>query len=186
MKVGQKRSKTQRALDLEKVAKLRLMHRTNMEIAAELGVCERTIQRDLRKIEAQWQEAAAQDIGAIKARELAKLDALEAEAAAAWQRSKQENQKRIVEERPGIGGKASRVARIETSQGTGDPRYLTTILSIMERRARLIGADAPAKHALTDPTGTEDRTSMMAFPVPPDLTLEQWQAHCQKALQPKH
>ena len=186
MSVAPKRTKTQRAADRQQITRLRLLGRTNAEIATAIGVSERTIQRELRLAEADWNEAAAQDMARVKARELAKLDLLEREAIDAWLKSKEPYSKRVVEDRPPAVGKGApgRYARIETGQGHGDPRLLATVLSIMERRARLLGSDAPAKHALTDPTGTEDRAPV-AFPLPPELTLDQWTAACQAALRPK-
>lgn len=155
MSVAPKRSQTQQAADREKIARLRLMHWTVPRIAAELGLCERTIQRDLRKIEADWKLQAAEKIATVKARDLARLDLLEEEALAEWERSKADYTKRIVEDRPAaVKGGGGRFAKLETGAQTGDPRYLTALLGIMERRARLIGADAPAKVAATNPDGT--------------------------------
>jgi hypothetical protein len=36
---------------------------------------------------------------------------------------------------------------------TGDPRYLTAIMGIQDRRSRLLGLDAPVKFAPTTPEG---------------------------------
>lgn len=47
------------------------------------------------------------------------------------------------------------------------------VLRIMERRAKLLGLDAPAKHAATDPTGEIERQGMMWI-VPPEMPLDEW------------
>lgn len=184
---GDRKRKThQRLADRALIAKLRLQGKTVDEIAAMLGVTSRTIQRDLAAIHEEWKTQTLTDTTDLKAREAARLDMLEAEAYAAWERSKQDWQKKTVEDRPGAGSKtAGRHAKIETGSSPGDPRFLSTLLQIQARRATLLGLDAPQKTALTDPTGEEDRTPMV-FPVPPELSLEQWQAACQAALKPKH
>ena len=43
----------------------------------------------------------------------------------------------------------------ETGVQTGDPRYMTVILNIIERRSKLLGLDAPTKLAPTNPDGDE-------------------------------
>lgn len=58
----------------------------------------------------------------------------------------------------------------------GSPQSVEKALKVMERRARLLGLDAPTKHAHTDPTGEEERGYPVAFPVPPSLDLDAWQA----------
>ena len=47
------------------------------------------------------------------------------------------------------------------------------VLRIMERRAKLLGLDAPTKHATTDPTGEIERQGMMWI-VPPEMPLDEW------------
>lgn len=155
---------------------------TLAEIAQKTGLSYETVKRENRIVELEWKARAQEAIDQVKANELAKLDRLELEVWTEWQRSKADYQKRIVEDRPPtVTGQSGRYARIETGASCGDPRYINLLLNIQERRARLLGLDAPNKTALTDPTGTEDRAPA-AFPVPPDLTLEQWQAHCNAAL----
>lgn len=48
------------------------------------------------------------------------------------------------------------------------------VIKIMERRAKLLGLDAPIKHSATDPTGEVDRTPLMWI-VPPELPVDEWQ-----------
>ncbi len=181
-----KRKKAQMLADRALMAKLRLQGKTAADLAAMFSLSERQVYRELAAIAADWKAQTLADTADLKAREAARLDMLEAEAYAAWERSKADWQKKTVEDRPGAGSKtAGRHAKVETGTSPGDPRFLSALLSIQARRATLLGLDAPQKTALTDPTGEEDRTPM-AFPVPPELSLEQWQAACQAALKPKH
>ena len=56
----------------------------------------------------------------------------------------------------------------------GDLPALDRVIRIMERRARLLGLDAPAKIASTNPEGTEDRAAVIV--VPAELGLDEWLA----------
>jgi Trp operon repressor len=61
----------------QKVAALRLMHWTQREIAAELGVSASTINRDLIRIRDEWAERRTQSYQEWVAEELAKIDLIE-------------------------------------------------------------------------------------------------------------
>lgn len=63
----------------------------------------------------------------------------------------------------------------------GHHQAVASALRIMERRAKVVGIDAPVKHAHTDPTGNEERAFPVAFPVPPTLDPEAWQAFAAQA-----
>lgn len=52
------------------------------------------------------------------------------------------------------------------------------VLKIMERRAKLLGLDAPIKHSATDPTGEIERTNAI-WMVPPEMPLEEWTRQAQ-------
>jgi Trp operon repressor len=61
----------------QKVSALRLMHYTQREIAAEIGVSVATVNRDLAVVRAEWAERRTQSYEAWVAEELAKIDLLE-------------------------------------------------------------------------------------------------------------
>lgn len=166
---GEKRNKVQRAAHREQIAELRLKGVTLVKIAEKVGISLPTVKRELRKLEAEWKAQAAANIEEVKARELQKLDLLEAEAWAEWERSKKDWVKKTVQDGKG-GGKR---AKVESGGQCGDPRYLQVILGIRERRAKLLGMDAPSKVAATSPDGKEERP-MGFFPVPPPTTPEAW------------
>lgn len=164
------RSKTLKAQHREQIATLRLKQVTIRVIAEQLGISIPTVKRELRSLEAEWLEASREAVDQVKARELQKLDLLEAEAMAEWERSKKDYQRRIVEDRPSTGPNggrgAGRFAKLESGGQTGDPRYLQVLLGISDRRAKLIGADAPHKIAPTNPDGSalskDHRDAVMA------------------------
>jgi hypothetical protein len=140
---GIERTKEQRAADLKDMARLRLFGHSQTAIADKLGISQATVSRDLETIVQGWKAEAVSDMDEIKAKELAKLDALEVEAYAAWQASKGESQKKVVEDRPGKSG--GKFAKIETQQSDGDPRFLQALLAIQDRRAKILGFDVPVK-----------------------------------------
>lgn len=178
-----KRNRAQRAADRALMASLRLQGKTLNQIAAQFGLSLTTVKREMRLVVADWKATAVEDIATVKARDLARLDLLEAEAFAAWVKSKADYEKRIVEERPSsVAGVSSRYAKIETGGQSGDPRFLTVLLGIQERRSRIMGMDAPAKTAFTDPTGTE-AMAPVAFPMPPNLEPDAWQAYAHATLE---
>lgn len=137
------RTREKRAADMAEMARMRLFGYQQTEIAAKLGLNQATVSRDLAKIAEQWKAQAVTDLDAVRARELAKLDALEVQAYEAWIASKADTQRKVVEDRPGKGG--GKFAKIETTQNVGDPRFLQAILAIQDRRAKIQGFDAPAK-----------------------------------------
>jgi len=177
---GDKRTKAQKLKDRQKIARLRLFGKTQQQIAQDLGLSQPTVARDLKVIEAEWQESAKADIDSIKTRELAKLDFMEAEVIAEWEQSKKDYQKKVVEEQPGTkktaegGTIASRKAKIESGGQTGDPRYMTVLLGIQDRRAKLLGTDKPLKVSPTDPDGNELPPGPVIVALPAQLGAEAW------------
>lgn len=110
------------------------------------------VKYDLKIIRDGWLESSVRDFDAVKAEQLAKLDQLEIEAWEQWRRSCGDYNRRVTEEKnatmtPGTN------TRKETGEQYGDPRYMNVILSIIERRCKMLGLDAPQKVAPTDPTG---------------------------------
>ncbi len=145
---NEKRSDTQRIKDQKAVADLRLRGMSQQAISEKLGISQPTVSRDLKLVHQQWQDSAKEDIGTIVARELAKLDFMETELWNEWMRSKLDSQKKVVEERPTAKGGTGKIARIETAGQTGDARYINALLGIQDRRAKLLGIDAPTKGVL--------------------------------------
>jgi hypothetical protein len=111
-----------------KVAALALARVSQQEIARQLNVSEATISKDLAFARAQWAAERQADIGAERAQELARLAADEAQ----WRRKLQAE--------PGLLGQLGIYDRIHR---------------IGERRAKMLGLDAPTKIAPTTPDGAQ-------------------------------
>lgn len=154
---GEKRSKAQKIKDREQIAALRLRGRTMQQIADAVGISFATVRRELKALVGEWQESAAEDIAAVKARELQKLDAIEEEAWREWERSKEDWIKKSSKKG---GGNSDPETKVETGGQCGDPRYLQALLGIQDRRAKILGMDAPTKIAPTDPSGQHEHGKM--------------------------
>lgn len=80
----------------EVVADSYIQGRTQAEIARYLGVSQPTVSTDLKAIQKQWRESAIRDFDLLRERELQKLDRVEREAWAAWERSQDPAQQSVV------------------------------------------------------------------------------------------
>lgn len=94
------------------------------------------VYKDLKQLLINWKREHEENIDLYITKELSKLDKIEAELWDAWERSK----KRIVSK---IRQSGLKKARSETF--AGNPRYLELVLSVQQRRAKLLGLDAPVK-----------------------------------------
>jgi predicted transcriptional regulator len=110
-----KRNPTERTRDLETLSRLYVKGRTQAEIAAELGISQPQVAYDLKDLRERWK--ASQD--RTKAEELARIDAIEAEA---WK------------------------GHSDSQDHSEKAAYLRTALSCVEKRCKLLGFDAPEKH----------------------------------------
>ena len=132
----------------QKVAELYLQGWQQDAIAKELGLRQPMISEDLAKIRQAWRESAIRDFDAARDLELERLNRIEREAWAGWQRSQQPTQSATVDGEAG-SQKAKRTVRHQY----GDPRFLDIVLRCNEARRKLLGIDAPTKIAPTLPDG---------------------------------
>src|SRR5262245_53581405 len=71
----------------KRVAALYIQGQSQARIAEQVGVAQGTISYDLQAIRKEWLASSVRDFDEAKSQELAKLDHLEAEAWAGWERS---------------------------------------------------------------------------------------------------
>ena len=138
------------------VSELYLKGKTQAEIAEQLGVDQSTISRDLTALQKQWKDSAIRNLDEAKARELAKIDALERTYWDAWERSVGQTQIKTIKAKgdpKGAPGQAEQTIRTEDLNG--DPRYLAGVMSCIERRCRLLGIDAPETRRNVDASGND-------------------------------
>lgn len=129
-----------------KVADLYLNRRLTMpQIAGEIGVSIFTVSEDFHALLSQWQKQAAQDISAHCARELQKLEALEATALDGYRLSK--NLKKVASASKREFGSGQEATMVTTASATqherteGDPRFLQVVMHCIELRIKLLGLD---------------------------------------------
>ena len=132
------------------VGELYLQGLPQISIAQELGVSQATVCRDLRALHKQWRESDIRDFDQAVTVQLKKLDRVEREAWAAWERSKQPLESTTVVS----DGSAKRAQKL-VKQQAGDPRYLELALKCSAARRALLGLDAPTKISPTSPDGEQ-------------------------------
>ena len=140
------------------VAHMYLSGYKQVEIADKWRVSQAQISYDLKHIHAEWISAAVMDVGEVKARELARIDAMELEYWQAWKESKDPKKKESKTARRAIEGTAPYIseAREEIEERVGDSRYLDGLQWCVEQRLKIAGAYAPTKIAPTTPDGQSE------------------------------
>ena len=130
-----------------KIARLVLTGIVNQyEIAERLGLDavkgQVVVSRDLDVLNEQWKVSGIFDLDAAKGKECARLEVIETEAWAAWERSKIERQSTRTRHQTG-GRTEQRQAEVKKEQRDGNPRYLEVVRQCIADRRALLGLDAP-------------------------------------------
>ena len=147
------------------VAALYLQGWSQAEIGEKLKISQSTISVDLHRIHAGWRESSLMDFNSRQVLELQKLDQLEREAWAAWERSQKPSQQARVK-----GGKLEQDAERVVKNQIGDPRFLDQVHKCIASRRALLGLDGPLR--------------IEAIQVaPPELTVEERRAELMAILE---
>jgi hypothetical protein len=148
----QARSDSQATRDTVLISEMYLRHCSQWEIANKLGLDQSTVSRELKRLQTEWKERAAQNMNEAKTLELARIDALEREAMAAWEKSKGSHREQLTRSRGLLDGKDKKVKTVNAAdmqirqwESEGDPRYLAVALQCIERRCKILGVDAPRR-----------------------------------------
>jgi hypothetical protein len=118
---------------------------TQAEIGEKLGMTRQMVGYDLQALQREWLKAGLMDLTEAKARELAKIDELERTYWDAWEQSKEVKQTDTSGKT--AGGELRAQIRKETRDG--NPAFLTGVGWCIDRRAKLLGLDAPTKQDIT-------------------------------------
>ena len=158
----------------EDVARRYLQGQTQSEIADVFGVSQAQISKDLAAIRAAWLASAVRDFDALKAQELAKIDAVEREYWLAWERSKKD--KEISVQEGGEVDPQTRKPRIKKvvmrKEGqAGNPAFLAGVLTCIERRCSILGLDAPKRFVIRWDDLTDEQIDRLAAGEPPEKVL---------------
>jgi hypothetical protein len=107
-------------------------------IARHLNIPQATVSRDLAAMRKFWRDFPVYDFEQIRLEQLQKIDLVEAEAWAAWQRSHEQQRSASVSR-----GKAGETSRTSLKDQFGNPRYLREIALCVARRHEMIGVQPP-------------------------------------------
>jgi hypothetical protein len=125
----------------QEVARRYLQGEYQSAIAKVFNVTQQQISVDLKALRKAWRESALADTDAKIAEELARIDLVEAEAWAAWERSKQPREVTVTEQTD--GQTTQRKASVRREGQAGSPRFLERIQKCIEQRSALLGLGTP-------------------------------------------
>lgn len=186
-----KRTEEQRAYDIAFCSNLFLRGYTYREIVAALNadlakrntgytISLAMVYYDLQQCLIEWKRERLDNIDKYVTQELRKLDAMEVQAWEAWEASKTGKQRTKEKTNRGRPIKTDATdtdpeyygydeTTVETS--AGNPRFLDLLLNIQQRRAKMLGFDAPVKIEIPGyNAGTEDdKPKYDATVIPKDL-----------------
>ena len=129
---------------LSRVSELYLKGYTQIEIGNIVNVTHQQVSYDLKKLMIQWKENQLNNIDEWISAELVRINKIETEAWEAWERSKGKDKSTKIK---GTTNKANYIEKTE-SENFGDPRYFNTIQWCINKRAELIGLNAPLKQEI--------------------------------------
>lgn len=138
------------------------------QIAADLSLNDRLICSEIEAIRSEWKAARVGFVDQAVLEQLEKIDQLEREAWAAYERScRPAKSTTITEDDDG-----NTVTKIERRESAGDPRFLALVDKQVEQRRKLLGLDAPVK--------TESNINATVTHYQPPKTREELAAEVQK------
>lgn len=159
-----KRTKDQREFDLSFCSNLFLRGYTYKEISERLNeenarrgvgytISKQMVYWDMQQLLIEWKRERLDNIDDYVTQELRKLDKMEVELWEAWERSKtgktreknRQNAKprRVLED--GDNPEYYGYEETTTETSAGNPRFLDLLLNVQQRRAKMLGFDAPIK-----------------------------------------
>lgn len=173
-----KRSEEQRIYDIRFCADLFLRGYSYREISEALNkdLSERgmgytltfqMVYYDLQQCLIEWKRERLDTIDEYVTQELRKLDKMEQQAWEAWEASKNGKQRR----KEGKANSRLTCNEVTTETSPGNPKFLDVLLNIQQRRAKMLGFDAPLKveipgyNASTD----EDKPKYDVTAIPDDM-----------------
>src|SRR6266568_9609843 len=110
-------------------------------IASFLEVSQTTVSRDLDEVRAEWRQAATFEFDEARACDLQKIDLIEREAWAAWQRSQTPLSAVVRTDADGTKGPSHR-SSLKNSHG--DPRFLELVNKCVAQRCLLLALNPAA------------------------------------------
>ena len=158
------------------------------KIGAGYTISRNQIYKEMKSLMIRWKREHLENIGLYIHVELAKLDRIEVELWNAWELSKQGISRKKIKkpdelnyndwnkggtkpEDLGIDKNLKGDAEITIQSSSGNPRFLELILTIQQRRAKLLGLEAPTRIELTEQR-EESKASYNINALPDKLLFE--------------
>ena len=124
---------------------------TQSAIASHLKIPQATVSRDLAAMRDYWREFSIHDVEKVRIEQLQKIDLIETEAWAAWERSqKQHHSAQITRDKNGDSTRTSLQDRY------GDPRFLREVGRCIADRHRIVGVSPPELPPKPSADGDDD------------------------------
>jgi hypothetical protein len=142
----------------KQVADLYVQGWSQTAIAEHVGISQATVCDDLKRIRAEWRQSMVRDFDEARSKELAKLDRIEREAWAAWERSQKPAQSAVI-----TGEGAQQPTRKTLKNQHGDPRFLDMVHKCVAARRAILGLDAPQR---LEHTGSEGKAIAITIESP--------------------
>lgn len=187
-RTGGKRTVEQREADKRFCADLFVKGYTYRDIADRLNeynrengltyeVTYKTVFYDINQVLVEWKKERFDKIDNYIQLELRKLDKMEVELWSAWESSKGSKRKTKIKGGTINNGATTGGELAERTLETinGDPRYLDLLLKVQERRAKLLGYNAPVKlDVYSEPPKEESpaKTEYDISAIPADMLVE--------------
>lgn len=128
-----------KARSLSDVSRMYFEGKLQSEIAEVIGVSQAAISKDLKTLKKAWQESALIDFDAAKQMQLARIDNLERETWATWNKSKEDR----ITETEGTSESLKHGTLTTYSKTTqkhiGDQRFIDTLARLIEQRSKILG-----------------------------------------------
>ena len=121
---------------IEKISQGEIAERLNARGDVAYTITQQTVSNDLKALENEWLQAGLMDLDEAKARELARIDALECEYWEAWRESISSGVKVSKEKKR---GDEVVTVRQEVTKASGDSRFLQGIQWCIEQRCKILG-----------------------------------------------
>lgn len=149
----------------------------NHENGLEYTLTYKSVFMDIQQVLAEWKKERFKDIDNYMQLELKKLDKIEVELWQAWENSKGSKRKTKIKNGTINNGIATGGELAERTLETtdGDPRYLDLLLKVQERRAKLLGYNAPVKVDVYSATPKEESPTGTQYDInaiPVDMLVE--------------
>lgn len=167
-----KRTKAEKQEHLNTLSRLYVKGATQMDMAKTLGISQGQISNDLKLLLKRWEEERIDSIDGYKHQQLLRINIIEEEMWAAWEKSKTTkkviiNKSKSGEMSDGFDITTGKPTKLQTDKywraGTteeepvaGDMQYMNGIMWCVQERAKIIGLYAPKKVAQTDPSGNHE------------------------------